>query len=224
VRESVPGLRERKKQRTREQLVRVSTRLFAERGFENVTVAEIAVAADVSKMTVFNYFPFKEDLVFDVHERMAESLARAVRERAVGRSALRGLREAYLAALAGGGGTVLTGRVSAEFARLVRDSPRLRSREREIGDRGGGGPRRGAGRRDRRPARRPGRPSRRRSARRGSSGARRPDASLGARRRADRGGGPAGRGGRCRCFRSTGAGARRLRGARGVIFGRIPGR
>ncbi|MCX4457444.1 TetR/AcrR family transcriptional regulator [Streptomyces sp. NBC_01340] len=120
----------------REQLVRVSTRLFAERGFENVTVAEIAAAADVSKMTVFNYFPFKEDLVFDAHERMAESLARAVRERVVGRSALRGLREAYLAALAGGGGTVLTGRVSAEFARLVRDSPRLRSREREIGDRG----------------------------------------------------------------------------------------
>ncbi|MFE2690621.1 TetR family transcriptional regulator [Streptomyces mirabilis] len=87
-------------------------------------------------MTVFNYFPFNEDLVFDAHERMAESLARAVRERVVGRSALRGLREAYLAALAGGGGTVLTGRVSAEFARLVRDSPRLRSREREIGDRG----------------------------------------------------------------------------------------
>ncbi|NEB93476.1 TetR family transcriptional regulator [Streptomyces bauhiniae] len=42
----------------REQLVRVSTRLFAERGFESVTVAEIAAAADVSKMTVFNYFPF----------------------------------------------------------------------------------------------------------------------------------------------------------------------
>lgn len=136
MREPGPGLRERKKQRMREQLVRVSTRLFAERGFENVTVAEIAAAADVSKMTVFNYFPFKEDLVFDAHERMAESLARAVRERVVGRSALRGLREAYLAALAGGGGTVLTGRVSAEFARLVRDSPRLRSREREIGDRG----------------------------------------------------------------------------------------
>ncbi|MEU9155332.1 TetR family transcriptional regulator [Streptomyces sp. NPDC048417] len=131
--ESGSGLRERKKQRTREQLTRVSARLFAERGFENVAVSEIATAAEVSAMTVFNYFPSKEDLVFDAHERMADSLARAVRERLVGWSALRGLHEAYLAAL-GGSDTVLTAHVSVELARLVRDSPRLRSREREIDD------------------------------------------------------------------------------------------
>ncbi|MGX9891575.1 TetR/AcrR family transcriptional regulator [Streptomyces sp. NPDC002276] len=127
-------MRERKKQRTREQLARVSMRLFVERGFEDVTVSEIAEAVGVSPMTVFNYFPLKEDLVFDPYEPRIDSLARAVRERAAGQSALGGLREAYLTALGDGGDTVLTGREPPRFARLVRDSPRLRAREREIGD------------------------------------------------------------------------------------------
>ena len=129
------GLRERKKQQTREQLARVSMRLFVKRGFEDVTVSEIAEAVGVSPtMTVFNYFPLKEDLVFDPYEPRIDSLARAVREQAAGQSALGGLREAYLTALGDGGDTVLTGRESPRFARLVRVSPRLRAREREIGD------------------------------------------------------------------------------------------
>ena len=58
------GLRERKKQQTRELLAETARRLFTERGFERVSVAEIARVADVSEKTVFNYFPTKEDLVY----------------------------------------------------------------------------------------------------------------------------------------------------------------
>ena len=58
------GLRERKKLQTRELIAETARRLFAERGFEAVTVAEVARAADVAEKTVFNYFPTKEDLVY----------------------------------------------------------------------------------------------------------------------------------------------------------------
>jgi AcrR family transcriptional regulator len=125
------GLRERKKQETRDRLAHIATMLFIEHGFDNVTIPAIAEAADVSKMTVTNYFPLKEDLVFDAHELVVDSLARTVRARLPGESALHGLRRAFLAAL-GGGYPVLTGHASPGFARLVHENPRLRSREREI--------------------------------------------------------------------------------------------
>jgi AcrR family transcriptional regulator len=63
-----PGLRDRKKDATRQAISDVATRLFVERGFEKVSVAEIAHEADVARKTVFNYFPRKEDLVFDREE------------------------------------------------------------------------------------------------------------------------------------------------------------
>ncbi|WP_457318209.1 TetR/AcrR family transcriptional regulator [Stenotrophomonas sp. P5_B8] len=63
-----PGLRERKKADTRLMISNVATRLFIARGFEAVSVEEVAVAAGVSRKTVFNYFPRKEDLVFDREE------------------------------------------------------------------------------------------------------------------------------------------------------------
>jgi AcrR family transcriptional regulator len=59
------GLRERKKRATRQAISDIATRLFIERGFDSVTVADVAAAANVAKMTVFNYFPRKEDLFFD---------------------------------------------------------------------------------------------------------------------------------------------------------------
>jgi AcrR family transcriptional regulator len=82
------GLRERKKQRTRQQIADAARRLFIERGFEHVTVAEIARVADVSEQTVFNYFPSKEDLVYWQMESFEEKLLNAIRERDPGESVL----------------------------------------------------------------------------------------------------------------------------------------
>ncbi|PWI42524.1 TetR/AcrR family transcriptional regulator [Streptomyces sp. ICBB 8177] len=124
------GLRDRKKQETRDRLAHVATLMFIERGFEAVTIAEIAEAADVSKMTVTNYFPLKEDLVFDAFEGVVDSLARVVRERRPGEPVLHALRHAFLTSL--DEPHPLNGRCTPGFARLVHDSPRLRAREREI--------------------------------------------------------------------------------------------
>jgi AcrR family transcriptional regulator len=90
------GLRELKKQRTRELLSDTARRLFAERGFEQVSVAEIARVAEVSQATVFNYFPTKEDLVFGGFERFEEELLEAIRERPKGQSVLEAFGEFIL--------------------------------------------------------------------------------------------------------------------------------
>jgi AcrR family transcriptional regulator len=72
--EAEPGLRERKKQRTREQIVERAMALFDERGFEHVTIADIAAAADIAPRTFFGYFPTKEDVVFHDHGRYFAAL------------------------------------------------------------------------------------------------------------------------------------------------------
>ncbi|MFF0727875.1 TetR/AcrR family transcriptional regulator [Streptomyces sp. NPDC004134] len=91
------GLRERKKRQTRQHISDVATGLFLERGFDAVTVAEVAEAADVSVNTVYNYFPAKEDLFLDRSRGLVERTSREVRGRAPGESAadavLRGLRD-----------------------------------------------------------------------------------------------------------------------------------
>jgi AcrR family transcriptional regulator len=83
-----PGLRERKKQQTREHIAQTARRLFGERGFERVTVAEVARAAEVSEQTVFNYFPTKEDLVYWRLQSFEDELLRTIREREPGEPAL----------------------------------------------------------------------------------------------------------------------------------------
>jgi AcrR family transcriptional regulator len=124
-----PGLRERKKQQTRQLILDTAARLFVERGFDAVTVTEIARAAELSEMTVFNYFPTKEDLVFGRMEFFEEQLVAAVEQRAPAESAL-----------AAFGRTVLTGidqlsartDMIAKAAMLIRASPALQARERAI--------------------------------------------------------------------------------------------
>jgi AcrR family transcriptional regulator len=80
------GLRERKKRETRETIARAAWKLFARRGFDAVTVADIARAANVSEKTVFNYFPTKEDLVFGAGMQRTAALIDAVRARPPGAS------------------------------------------------------------------------------------------------------------------------------------------
>jgi AcrR family transcriptional regulator len=78
------GLRESKKARTRLAISDIATQLFADRGFEHVTVAEIAAAADVSVKTVFNYFATKEDLFFDRAAELVRILEQTITERPAG--------------------------------------------------------------------------------------------------------------------------------------------
>jgi AcrR family transcriptional regulator len=75
------GLRERKKRETRETIARAAWKLFHRRGFDAVTVADVAAAAGVSEKTVFNYFPTKEDLVFGAGMQRTAMLIEAVRAR-----------------------------------------------------------------------------------------------------------------------------------------------
>jgi AcrR family transcriptional regulator len=125
------GLRQRKKEQTRQAIADAARRLFDRRGFENVTVAEVARAADVSEGTVFNYFPTKEDLYYSQMESFEAALVDAVRERPVGDSVLAAFRRFVLersARLA----TEEAADVIATAARVVAASPALQAREREI--------------------------------------------------------------------------------------------
>src|SRR6266545_3543817 len=87
-----PGLRERKKQRTRETIASAAQELFAERGYHATTLPDIAEAADVSTRTIFAYFPSKEDILFSDFTVLAEALA----ERPEGQDALETVRQFIL--------------------------------------------------------------------------------------------------------------------------------
>jgi AcrR family transcriptional regulator len=76
--------RSRKRHAMRQGISDAATRLFIERGFDHVTVDEIAAAADVGRMTVFNHFPRKEDMFFDRDEEGREMLREALRQRDLG--------------------------------------------------------------------------------------------------------------------------------------------
>jgi len=131
-----PGLRERKKLETRQRITDVAIGLFAERGFEQVPVADIAAAADVSTATVFNYFPAKEDLIYDGMAAFNAQLLAAVRDRPPGQSVVTAFRDYVLqprGVLADPRSPVLAG--LSRIARIVQDSPSLQARERLEADR-----------------------------------------------------------------------------------------
>jgi AcrR family transcriptional regulator len=127
------GLRERKKSETRAHIAGMAAEMFRRDGFDAVTVEAVAQAAGVSKKTVFNYFPTKEDLVFDRAENRAAGLLAAIEQREAGVSVLESFRALCLAQvtnlprlraeLASGG---------AEFFALVRSNPLLQRKMHEI--------------------------------------------------------------------------------------------
>jgi AcrR family transcriptional regulator len=90
--EATPGLRERKKQRTREAIVESAFELFAERGFDGTTIADIAEAAEIAPRTFFSYFPSKDDVVFHDFEERHEMVASWLRDREPGTNAIDALR------------------------------------------------------------------------------------------------------------------------------------
>jgi AcrR family transcriptional regulator len=121
------GLRETKKLQTRQQIAQKAMELFAERGFDRVTVAEVAAAANVSEKTVYNYFPTKEDLFFDEVPARIAAMVETIRTRAPGETipaALHRLQERDCGRLCSPG--------FATFARIVEASPALRAKELEL--------------------------------------------------------------------------------------------
>jgi AcrR family transcriptional regulator len=139
--DSVPqGLRERKKQQTREHIAATARRLFAERGFEHVTVSEIAREADVAEKTVFNYFPTKEDLFYSRLESFEEELLAAVRARERGQSVVDAVA-AFLLTPRGAFARLPPGDRAAALSelrtvtRVVTESPALLAREQRVFER-----------------------------------------------------------------------------------------
>jgi AcrR family transcriptional regulator len=121
------GLRESKKLQTRQEIADQAMRLFVLRGFDRVTVAEVATAVGVSEKTVFNYFPTKEDLFFDEVPARAAALLETIRGRAPGESILAALRKMQVAEC-----PRLCSPGFATFARIIEESPALQAKELEV--------------------------------------------------------------------------------------------
>ena len=121
-----PGLRARKKAKTRLAISNLATQLFIERGFDAVTVAEVAEAADVSVATIFNYFETKEDLFFDRDGETIEAQRRTIVERRAGESIISALHRGFLAAIDAAVPNLLAH--GASFLRTIEKSAALRAR------------------------------------------------------------------------------------------------
>jgi AcrR family transcriptional regulator len=128
-----PGLRERKKQQTRQLIADAARRLFGEHGFDAVTVVDVARAADVAPATVFNYFPTKEDLFYSGLEAFEEELLTTIRERPPGEPVLAAFGRFVLQerGLLSAKEPEAVERL-AEIVRVVSDSPALLAREQQI--------------------------------------------------------------------------------------------
>jgi AcrR family transcriptional regulator len=122
------GKRERRKRETRDAIVAAAERLFAERGYDGVTVAEVAAAAGVSVKTLFVYFRAKEDLVFADEERRLARLLAMVSDRGPGQTPLQAIAAAVLAALVDEAGL----RGLESFHRTLGSSPAVASRLRRM--------------------------------------------------------------------------------------------
>jgi AcrR family transcriptional regulator len=110
------GLRERKKQKTRQTIVEVATRLFADRGYAETTLAQVADEAEVALSTIFNYFPGKPDIVFAAFDAIIES----ARDRIVGRPGEEDASSAILAWI-----TEVLPDVELPYTEAIRRLPRI---------------------------------------------------------------------------------------------------
>ena len=121
------GLRESKKLQTRQAIAATGMRLFVKRGFDHVTVGEIASEAGVSEKTVFNYFPTKEDIFFDEVPERLEALRDAVRTRRPDQSLLETMHQLH---------AKQCGRLAspgfAQFSRTIAESAALQAKETEV--------------------------------------------------------------------------------------------
>ena len=129
------GLRELKKRQTRELIADTAWRLFADRGFDRVTVAEVAREAQVAEATVFNYFPTKEDLFYYRLETFEAGLVEAVAAREAGEPALAAVRR-YLLESGGLLAQAAAGDADARqrlrtVNRVIAASPALQAREQQ---------------------------------------------------------------------------------------------
>ncbi|WP_055483360.1 TetR/AcrR family transcriptional regulator [Sphaerimonospora mesophila] len=122
------GLRERKKRETRQRIADIAMGLFLQRGFDDVTVAEVARAADVSVNTVFNYFHTKEDLFLDRSEDVENLLARVILDRRPGESAVGAVRRDFFESLRDGDWRYGMHEGADLFTRRVRESAALQAR------------------------------------------------------------------------------------------------
>jgi AcrR family transcriptional regulator len=119
---------------TRQAISNVATRLFFERGFDRVTVDEIAAAADVGRMTVFNYFPRKEDMFFDRDEEIRETLREALRLRGPSVTPIETLRLLAHRLVADQSPYVEFSARSQRFIKTIEGSETLKARARAIRD------------------------------------------------------------------------------------------
>jgi AcrR family transcriptional regulator len=130
----VSTLREEKKRQTRTAIADAASMLFEERGFHRVTVDEVAHAARVSKQTVFNHFPAKEDLVFDRAGEIQAMMVAAIRDREPGTSlvaAFRAMTHGFWERLA----EAPPDRPQSGFFQIVHETPSLQAYARELGAR-----------------------------------------------------------------------------------------
>jgi AcrR family transcriptional regulator len=129
-----PDRRTRKRLATREAISDVATRLFLERGFDHVTIDEIAEAADVGRMTVFNHFPRKEDMFFDRDAEIRAVLEETVRSRADGVAPIEALRLLAHRLVAERSPYVQVSDGSAGFVATIEASETLKARARALRD------------------------------------------------------------------------------------------
>lgn len=129
-----PDRRSRKRNATRQAISDAATGLFVERGFDKVTIDEIAEAADVGRMTVFNHFPRKEDMFFDRDEESRKMPREALRQRPPDMPPVEALRQLVHRLVEADSPYIEFTARSQSFVETIRGSEALTSRARAIRD------------------------------------------------------------------------------------------